>query len=256
MKKIFCIALACLLIVMPTFARKPLIGISTSFGSGRSSAYLRYSEVIADAGGVPVLIPLAKSEAIAEETIRKVDGVMFIGGEDFNPAYFGESVLNETVDINGPRDTSDIWLMEAALHSKKSILGICRGVQLMNICLGGSLYQDLPVQYDGVLPHSDTTHLTMIEPGSRIGKILLSAGAETGEDIFIKIKVNSFHHQSIKDVAPTLTVTAKAPDGVVEAVEMPGRRFVVGTQFHPEIPASKGDPLWQALFKAFVKSCR
>lgn len=253
MRKFWTILLIIFAAIGTAEARKPLIGISTSYSNDRCSAYYRYSQVIEKAGGIPMLIPLTKDEKVAEETIKYLDGIMFIGGEDFDPAIYGEKIFNSTVKINGTRDTSDLLLMKAALKSKISILAICRGAQLLNISLGGSLYQDLPEQYFSAMPHSSSEHIVRIEADSKLGHILGASG-DSGE--YIRLEVNSFHHQALKAVPKKLEIVGEAPDGIVEAVEMPGRRFVIGVQFHPEILAYNGNSLWQKLFNAFVKSAK
>ena len=234
-------------------ARKPLIGISASYSEGRSSVNITYSKAIERAGGIPVIIPLTRNAEVAEETVRNLDGILFTGGEDFNPAIYGESILNETVEINEPRDACDLLLMRAALKSRISILAICRGEQLLNITAGGTLYQDLPSQYSGALPHNGTNHTVKIKFDSRLGH-LLGASGSSGQ--VMQLEVNSYHHQAVKKIGGKLVATAYAPDGVVEAVEMPGRRFVIGTQFHPEKLAFEGNALWQKLFDAFVRSAK
>jgi gamma-glutamyl-gamma-aminobutyrate hydrolase PuuD len=253
MRRFWTVVLILFVTVAAAIAKKPLIGISTSYSSGASSTSIRYSQAIERAGGIPVLIPLTRSAETAEEMMKDLDGILFTGGEDFNPAIYGESILNETVDINEPRDVSDLLLMRAALKSRISILAICRGEQLLNIATGGTLYQDLPSQYSGVLPHDGTNHTVKIKFDSRLGHIL---GASGSSDQVMQLEVNSYHHQAVKKIGEKLVATAYAPDGVVEAVELPGRRFVIGTQFHPEKMAFDGNALWQKLFDAFVKSAR
>jgi len=233
------------------YARKPLIGVSTSLNDGRSATKLRYSAAIEKAGGIPVLIPLTKDGKLVEETVRRLDGILFIGGDDFAPSLYGESVLNSSVQINGLCDTSDVLLMRAALRQKKSILAICRGAQLLNIVLGGSLYQDLPAQYPEALPHQGKPHQIVIDGRSRLATIL---SPDSSADL--ELTVNSFHHQAIKRLAPSLFLSASSSDGIPEAVELPGKTFILGVQFHPEIPAAQGDPFWLRLFTAFVRSAR
>ena len=134
---------------------QPLVGIScgrTSAGAASLSA--NYTQAVARAGGIPVIFPTVADSALAAELVRRVDGVIFSGGPDLDPSYYGETVWNETVKVDTLRDVSDLMLMRAALAAKKPIMAICRGEQLMNVVLGGSLYQDIPTQVDTTVKHA------------------------------------------------------------------------------------------------------
>ena len=221
----------------------PLIGISCGRTStGAATLATNYTDAIAKAGGIPVVLPIIDDPALAETLLAKVDGIVFSGGPDLDPAEYGEEVLNETVSIDAVRDRSDLLLARAALASGKPVLAICRGEQLMNVVLGGSLYQDLPAQVEGVLPHSDTTHMIGVEKGSVLFDLF-------GLD---SLMVNTFHHQAVKDVAPGSRVTARSSDGVVEAYE---NANVLAVQFHPE-RMFQADPSWLALFRYLVDKAR
>ena len=221
----------------------PLIGISCGRTStGAATLATNYTDAIAKAGGIPVVLPIIDDPALAESLLAKVDGIVFSGGPDLDPAEYGEEVLNETVSIDAVRDRSDLLLARAALASGKPVLAICRGEQLMNVVLGGSLYQDLPAQVEGVLPHSDTTHMIGVEKGSVLFDLF-------GSD---SLMVNTFHHQAVKDVAPGSRVTARSSDGVVEAFE---NANVLAVQFHPE-RMFQTDPSWLALFRYLVDKAR
>ena len=128
---------------------QPLIGISCGrTSSGAASLGTNYTEAVARAGGIPVIFPTVSDPALAAKLLEKVDGVIFSGGPDLDPSHYGETIWNETVSVDTLRDESDLMLMRAALASKKPVMCICRGEQLMNVVLGGSLYQDLPTQVD------------------------------------------------------------------------------------------------------------
>ena len=146
---------------------------------------------------------------------------------------------NETVEIDSVRDRSDSLLARAALACGKPVLAICRGSQLMNVILGGSLYQDLPSQFSGSVAHSGKTHKIALEEGSVLAGLY-------GTD---SLTVNSMHHQAVKDPAPGIRITARSADGIVEAWETPQ---IVAVQFHPEKMLAAGDSAWLPLFKAFV----
>ena len=221
----------------------PLIGIScgrTSTGSATLST--NYTEAIAKAGGIPVVLPVVDDPALAESLLAKVDGIVFSGGPDLDPAEYGEGILNETVEVDAVRDRSDLLLARAALASGKPVLAICRGEQLMNVVLGGTLYQDLPAQVEGVLPHRDTTHMIGVEKGSILYDLF-------GSD---SLMVNTFHHQAVKDVAPGSSVTARSSAGIVEAYE---NANVLAVQFHPE-RMFQADPSWLRLFSYLVDKAK
>ena len=220
----------------------PLIGISCSrSASGGSTLSSNYTEAIARAGGIPVIFPTVADSALAAALVKKVDGVIFSGGEDVDPHYYGETVWNETVEVDTLRDVSDMLLAKAALASRKPILAICRGEQLMNVALGGSLYQDIPTQVDTLVRHGGgTRHRIAVEKGSVLYELY-------GKD---SLTVNSFHHQAVKMVAPGVRVTARADNGIVEAYEYGDR--LIAFQFHPEGMA-RSDETWLAPFRYFVK---
>ena len=211
-----------------------------------------YTDAILRSGGIPVILPQVDNPAAAAEMVSRLDGVMLTGGVDMNPAYYGESVLNETVEIDNHRDTVDVLYAQAALDSKKPILAICRGEQLLNVVLGGSLYQDLPSQKPGDIAHRQKedsripTHSISVAEGSKLHKIM---GRTT-------LDVNTLHHQAVKVLSDKVFATAYSPDGIVEAYEgKDNKQWLVAVQFHPEVLVRANDE-WLALFKAFVKACR
>ncbi len=244
MKKLLVPFLLLLLIPACSARKAPVIGISCArSASGATQLATTYTEAIVRAGGVAVVLPTVASSGEAERLLDILDGIVFSGGEDVSPAWYGESVWNETVHIDTLRDHSDSLLTRAALASGKPILAICRGAQLVNVMLGGSLYQDLPTQLGSSVTHG----------GGASHEITLEAGSVL-QDIFGtgSIQVNSFHHQAVKDLAPGLTVTARAADGVVEAYEAPR---IWAVQFHPEKMLQAGETRWLPLFERFVEWC-
>ena len=222
--------------------RAPVIGISSGRSeSGAATLSANYTDAVSRAGGVPVIFPTVADSALASTLIRMVDGVIFSGGADLDPSYYGETVWNETVEVDTLRDVSDLMLMRAALAAKKPIMAICRGEQLMNVVLGGSLYQDLPTQVDTLVKHGGGTwHRIDVEKGRVLYGLF-------GQD---SLTVNSFHHQAVKKVAPGIRVTAHADNGIVEAYEYGDR--LIAFQFHPEGMA-RTDDAWLAPFRYFVK---
>jgi putative glutamine amidotransferase len=199
------------------------------------------------AGGIPVILPTAGAAGEAAAVLARLDGLLLSGGVDVNPSLFGEVKLNETVEIDSERDEAELPLIRAALERDLPVLAICRGIQALNVALGGTLYQDIPSQIDTSLRHSQAearglaTHAARICGDSRLGRCL-------GEEV---VQVNSFHHQALNAVAAPLRVTATAPDGIVEGAEMEGARFIVGVQWHPEEMVAN-DRAALSLFRAFV----
>jgi len=236
----------------------PLIGISSGYSeSGKMSVGQTYVNAVIQAGGVPVILPLVRDSITAEKVISKLDGIIMSGGEDFDPAYFGEEAIPELGTVNGPRDTSDMLLMNAAIRHKLAILGICRGEQGLNVALGGSLYQDLPAQHPSAAEEDSTKMLLahrQSEPSSTPTQtVSIAEGSYLGQILGVtELPVNSHHHQAVKDPAPGITVTAVAPDGVVEAFEAL-QYDIVATQFHPEAFAQYGKEPYIRIFQDLVK---
>jgi putative glutamine amidotransferase len=236
---------------------KPLIGIpcrtlvdaNKDVRYGTLSTYTRAVEV---AGGAPILIPLQLSEETLRAIFAQLGGLLLAGGVDVHPKEFGKEVLPACGEIDTARDATELHLTRWALADDKPVLGICRGIQLLNVAAGGSLYQDIGAQVETNLKHdyhvADAqvlAHPVEIQPDSRVAHAL---GAT-------RLEVNSLHHQGVKDIAPGLHVVARAPDGIVEAVEGSDGRFVVGVQFHPEWLLDD-DARMVKLFEAFVASAR
>ena len=221
----------------------PLVGISCSRSSGGTDQLSpNYSQAVLKAGGIPVILPTISTPEQARELLSKVDGIIFSGGVDINPEWYGEEVWNETVVIDSVRDRSDSLLARCALELGKPILAICRGEQLMNVILDGSLYQDIPTQLPDAHIHRNTRHKMGIMEGSFLANLF-------GTD---SLEVNSFHHQAVKDVAPGLTIAAYSDDGIVEAYE---NEQIWAVQFHPE-GMLREDDTWLPLFVAFLDRTR
>lgn len=252
MRKIFPAALLLLLcLAAPARGKAPLVGISAGFSRGGSHTVPdTYVAAVRKAGGEPVILPALTDSAAVEALVARLDGVLFTGGEDVDPARYGESILPDAgVSVNARRDTSDLLYARIALRRRKAILGICRGAQLLNVAAGGSLYQDLPSQHPSPIAHrqdapdGDPSHFILCDRKAFLYQIY---GLDT-------LAVNSFHHQAVKVLAPSFTVAAVAPDGIVEAY---WNRRVLAVQFHPEKMLAAGDDDWLPLFRAFIDRCR
>lgn len=240
---------------------RPLIGITCSMGQAIYNLHQEnppqlqhrlnesYVHAVASAGGIPVLLPNNADLSCVEEIVGKLDGFLLSGGGDVDPMLFGQRATEKLGTVTPRRDSFEIALTKHILeNTDKPVLGICRGIQVLNVAMGGSLYIDLPAA--GKLCHSMDmfprdvySHGVMVSFGTRLAVIM---GAGEG-------KVNSFHHQAIKDLAEGLTVSAVSiPDEVIEAVEVPSDRFVVGVQWHPEelVHAQEARKLFQAFVQA------
>lgn len=214
---------------------------------------------IAAAGGAPVLLPPlapggAVDEAAIEALLDGVDGIVLSGGDDIDPVAYGQAVHPKTVLLDRERDRSDLALAATALRRDLPILGVCGGMQLLNVALGGTLHQhlaDLRAEtYPDLLPIHDAqetaepTHVVRLEAGSRVGELM---GNEP-------LATNSRHHQAIADLGRGLAVTARAEDLVIEAIESGDHTFVIGVQWHPE--EHVGDPRHLSLFGGLVRAAR
>jgi putative glutamine amidotransferase len=216
----------------------------------------RYVRVLAAAGAVPWLIPLLQGD---EGTLRAVyenlDGVFLTGGVDVDPSNYGEERQARCDRADPARDWTELTLIRWALADGKPVLGVCRGVQALNVACGGSLYQEIADQHPDAIKHdyfpaADYTrdylaHPVRVAAGSRLGRLL---GAD-------EVRVNSMHHQGVKRLAPDLAAVAFAPDGLIEGVERPGRAFVVGVQWHPEELAETPGP-HRRLFAGFIAAAQ
>jgi putative glutamine amidotransferase len=217
------------------------------YGQGR--AYVRS---VSMAGGAPVIIPLELGEQSWRGIYERLDGLLFPGGVDVDPAYYGEDRHPRLGTVAPSLDQAELVLARWALQDHLPVLAICRGIQLINVAAGGTLYQDLPTQLPDALPHACNAptypreyraHDLTVEPGSRIAAAMRVTGCKT----------NSRHHQAVKDVAPGFGITARAPDGVIEGIEHTEAPFIVGVQWHPESLAAT-DPQMLGLFEAFVRA--
>lgn len=232
---------------------QPLIGITVSFDSEKNKACLSgsYFRAVERAGGIPVpILPLDDSGRL-RGLLERMNGIIFSGGPDVDPSYFHEEPHIKMGKISPERDEAEIFLARECLRLGKPAMGICRGIQLLNIALGGSIYQDIPSQIKKPLKHWQDApgwhashEVEIICEDSRLFKIFEKS----------RIRVNSFHHQSVKDIAPDFAVVAVARDGVIEAVEAKDRNvFCIGVQWHPEEMWQK-DALQFGLFRHFIEA--
>ena len=230
--------------------KTPIIGVTPLWDAERKSVWMLpdYLEGIKAAGGIPVVLPLEMSEEDASRIVETCDGFLFTGGQDVSPELYGVKDATGTIVPSPERDRMETLLLEKALQADKAVLGICRGLQFINVFLGGTLWQDLPSQHPSDIvhrqgkPYDVPTHKVALEGDL---KMLLD------KDI---LEVNTLHHQAIKDLAGGLTPMAVAPDGLIEAARMPSQCFVWAVQWHPEY-MFKTDTDSLAILSCFVRQC-
>ena len=232
---------------------RPMIGITTNrhvdaAGAGSYQLAEAYVQAVLTAGGVPVLLSSATPPDESDALMSGLSGVLLSGGGDVEPSLYGETDRDQAYDMDPQRDAFEMALLQACLRLSKPVLGICRGMQVMNVALGGTLWGDVLTEMPGASRHDFhnghtrdfLAHGARITAGSRLSRIL-------GER---EVQVNSLHHQGVRRVAPSLRAVAFVPDGLVEGVELDGHPFALGVQWHPEcLPSS--DPQ-RALLAAFV----
>jgi putative glutamine amidotransferase len=210
-----------------------------------------YIHAVESASGIPVLIPLLHDTALLEPLFAHLDGIVFTGGVDIQPELFGEEEHPELGEVDAQLDDFELALARWALARDMPILGVCRGMQLLNVVMGGNLYQDIAAQCPGSIAHSrrelprnTLIHNVRVEVGSQAERVL---GAS-------EVWVNSLHHQSVKDSGAGVHISGHAEDGVAELLEIPGHLFALGIQCHPE--ELYATEKWSAhLFAAFVQAC-
>jgi len=207
-------------------------------------------DCILQAGGLPVMLPVAAGAENAKAYIDNLDGLLIPGGEDVTPFLYGEEPVPQVKLIKREKDDFELALIREAIAQNKPVFGVCRGQQLVNVALGGTLIQDIPTQGGKISHHQDDTI-----PSELIHSVELTEGTHLHQ-LFGKtrLEVNAYHHQAVKEVAPGLRVAAKAPDGIIEAVESEdGRIFAV--QWHPEC-LCKRYPEFLALYRRLIELCQ
>lgn len=235
--------------------KRPLIGITPGYKTDGERLFLKdgYYNAILEAGGLPAVIPPAQDEGLLEDYILRLDGFLLSGGPDIDARHFNEPNLPFGGEISPLRDRAELYLARRAVELDKPILGICRGIQVLNVAWGGSIYQDIYQQAGTrrVIRHSQAApvwypfHELDIEKGSRVWNSFEK------ESIY----VNSFHHQAVKETAEGFRATSWSADGLVEAIEHESKRFAVGVQWHPELMWQR-DRIYLGIFRLLVEECR
>lgn len=246
-------------------SKKPLIGITCNYDqqdgwgastglivSGQDGSYVAsdYVYALEKAGATPVLIPQCADFESLKPLLELLDGVLVSGGHDVGPEHYNAFPKGYCGKISPRRDAQDLAVARYALKSGLPLLGICRGVQILNVAAGGTLYQDLEKEgnfenhFGDKYPRNYPWHSISLAEGSALKKIF---GKET-------LKVNSFHHQAVRDTVPGVKTAAVSSDGVIEAIEVGDHKFAVGVQWHPEMMFDSEEQM--RLFRAFVEACR
>ena len=232
------------LILLPGKSTTEAIGVrGDSFSTGRL-----YSHAIAQAGGVTLQVPpIAQSIQSASELVSRFDGVIIQGGGDIDPSLYGQAkTSNKIYGISAEHDSLEIAIVRAAIDQNKPVLAICRGMQILNVALGGTLHQDLGEVLEDGEAHWNTYHEIVLTADSRVARAMKTTSPK---------RSHSFHHQALDKVANDLVVTGCAEDNTVEAVEHKSAHWIVGVQWHPEDDA-KTEPDQQNLFDGFIEAIR
>ena len=241
---------------------KPVIGLTPDYNGGdrqdmggKEPTYFlraRYLQAIENSGGIPLMLPLITKKGELRQILSSLDGLLITGsGSDLAPELYGERQRYKFRRMAKERSSLELELTKLAYKANIPVLGICGGMQSMNVALGGTLFQDIASQLTTTVPHqppfsaTKPAHKVSISPKSLLNRITKQSS----------MAVNSSHHQSIKKVAPPLTQTATAPDGVIEAIESPSLSFFLGVQWHPEFMYSRY-PLQNRLFQALIHAAR
>lgn len=232
---------------------KPIIGLTSQYNQLVDKKMIEinstYVNAVEKAGAIPVIIPILKNLDHIERYINLIDGLIITGGVDISPLRYGENPLKDTDVICAERDKMELNLLELGIKKSIPVMGICRGLQLINIAFGGTLYQDIPSQISTA--HGHVSLSTMRSGYHEIHLV------EDGYlyDIFKKDKivVNSLHHQSIKEIGKNLKVVAKSEDGIIEAIESTDDKKIYGVQFHPEALVDNHEEFIE-VFKYFINS--
>lgn len=231
----------------------PVIGVTVWKEAKNSNVYETVNEAnlnaIAHNGGVPIMLPITRNEKIIELYLDIIDGILFTGGEDINPLIFGEEPMKGLGVVEFDRDEFEVALYKKAAKRNMPMLGICRGMQLMNVAAGGNVYQDIYNQRQNTFSHDpkiifngNEFHSVSVKGNSKLAEILRCSD----------IKTNSYHHQAVRDVAENYEATAFAKDGIIEGIEASNLNFAVGVQWHPEVMYERF-PLHSCLFQAFIE---
>lgn len=225
--------------------KRPVIGITTDIKDGSFVIEDAYARAVAKAGGIPVLIPsLPERPGLLRETVSRIDGLLLPGSRDMDPRYYNEEPHPKLRPMSAERTETELIVLKESCERTIPVLGICGGMQLLNVFFGGSLYQDISSFLPDAVPHEKgAVHDILIENGTLLHRVSGSS----------EFDVKSYHHQAVKDIGAGLRVSATAPDGIVEGIEATKPVYIVGVQWHPEREHSE---FADRIFESFVEECR
>lgn len=230
----------------PGYKRCPVIGVTANFSDGNCSLADGYCTSVLRAGGIPLIIPPYDDSDALLGTLDHIDGLLLTGGGDINPLFLGEEPIDELHGINHRRDRQELLLARLAADRQIPMLGICRGIQVMNAALGGKLYQDIHsqagvkcIKHDQQLHRAHPSHTVYIEADTLLSRLFPTES----------LPVNSFHHQAVSEPAPGFRVSARSADGIIEAIESAEYKSMLGVQWHPECMILEGDESMLPLFR-------
>ena len=232
---------------------KPVVGVMPLWDDEKDSLWMLpgYLDGISQAGGLPLIFPFSEDEEELKQLMSRCDGFVLTGGHDVSPDLYHEEPLPGLVSCCRKRDVMETIVLRNAIENDQPVLGICRGIQLINVCLGGTLYQDIPsqcpsdVNHHQPAPYDRPIHDVLVDPASPLYGCLQVS----------RLPVNSCHHQAVKKLADGLRPMAAAPDGLIEALYRPDSRFLWAVQWHPEF-SYRSDARSRAIFGAFTDALR
>lgn len=239
--------------------KKPIIGITSSYENEiglkdyhRTTVSIDYTKSIIAGGGIPLVLPTTADISVIKEQLALLDGLILVGGADINPARYNQDFKVGMGVVSLERDESEFLVLEEFLKTGKPILGICRGHQLLNVFMGGTLFQDLKYSQKEVLKHSQDFY-----PDLAVHKVKIVDSDNMLARLFgSEIATNSFHHQAVDKLGEGLTTIAVAEDGIVEAFQMKSHKFLYGVQWHPEMMTARGNEDMKKIFIEFINNCK
>lgn len=239
--------------------KKPIIGITSAYeveeglrDYHRTTVSIDYTKSVISAGGIPIILPINNNIEVIREQLKLLDGLILAGGSDINPYLYGEDFKEGIGLVSPERDEGEMMVLKEFLNTNKPILGICRGLQLLNVYFGGTLFQDLKYSNLNILKHSQDfypdlpTHKVYIEDKDNILYSLYGDSIDT----------NTFHHQAINKLGNKLSILAKSSDGIIEAIQMKEHNFLYAVQWHPEMMTARGNENMKKLFVEFINKCK
>lgn len=236
--------------------KKPIIGITSAYEEEkdlkhyhRTTVCIDYAESIVKAGGIPIVIPVLNDREVIKSQLKLVDGLLMSGGLDINPRYYNQDFLEGMKLISPERDSNEWMILEEYLSTDKPILGICRGMQMINVFKGGTLHQDIKNISEKILKHTQD-YLPELE----VHKVNIKKNSILSDLFGEEIITNSFHHQALDRIGNGLKIVATTNDGIIEAIESKEDRFLLGVQWHPEMMTARGNKNMLKIFKRFINS--